>query len=181
MMKYCQQCDLELSEAFKYCPSCGGQTSAAPATAQHPAKATVQLPHCPSCGETFDAKWSFCVKCGHRLQSATVATQQSEAMPTGETTVTDLPSTLTQPPVSSSWSASSDSPLRATTAPLSAAERYPYQSPVQERDLPASYHQAPLRAEPLVPSKPSLTRKEAPTLTMLESYGEVQTTPVGER
>jgi len=33
----------------------------------------------------------------------------------------------------------------------------------------------------LVPSKPSLTRKEAPTLTMLESYGEVQTTPVGER
>lgn len=164
-MKYCQQCNLDFSEAFKYCPSCGGPTTNA--------RATVQLAHCPSCGEALDAKWSFCTKCGRGLQSSTAATQQSEATPTDETTVTATP-----PSVVSSRSVSSDSRSTATNAPVSAYESLPLQT--QEMKLEATRQHTPAMGQPVAPSKASPTSREPPTLTMLQSYGE-RATPMGGR
>src|SRR5215510_9132774 len=63
-MKYCEKCNLDFPDHFRFCGSCGGGLT--------------ETRKCPSCGELTESKWPFCTSCGSQLSSETPTMPASE-------------------------------------------------------------------------------------------------------
>jgi RNA polymerase subunit RPABC4/transcription elongation factor Spt4 len=61
----CKNCQNELQDSFKFCPSCGEEVN--------------KIPTCPSCKNQVKSEWALCPFCGSQLKSS--AKQQEFSRP----------------------------------------------------------------------------------------------------
>src|SRR5262245_55963191 len=191
-MKYCEKCNLDFPDHFRFCGSCGGGLT--------------ETRKCPSCGELTESKWPFCTKCGSQLSSETPTMPASE-LPASEIASPrnqelDRPKARTRgqsPDTTARYGEpgelyGADLPQETTSAGSKQIRGEPTSSVDNSETAEIVRKVAPIRAyrSEAVSSIPDLESsrqratvdassthavKAPPTLSMMESYGHVSDAP----